>query len=35
MKALKALRTLKLTSAEQVASPNGSGGAESGEESHV
>ncbi|MEP6600889.1 MAG: PD-(D/E)XK nuclease family protein [Nitrospirota bacterium] len=34
MKALKALRTLKLPSAEQVASPNGSGGAESGEESH-
>jgi len=34
MKALKALRTLKLPGAEQVASPNGSG-AGSGEESHA
>ena len=35
MKALKGLRTLKLSSAEQMASPNGSGGAGSGEESHA
>src|SRR5438034_4323814 len=35
MKALKALRTLKLPSAEEIASPNGSGGAGSGEESHA
>ena len=35
MKALRALRTLKLPSAEQVASPNGSDGAGSGNEPHA